>query len=548
MQAAPMTKRRWSVWLAVAIAAVVFAVGEYLDDHLALPLREISSVIAGWVLDLARYPVERTGTIIATDRFRFDVVPACSGSATLRTLVSLGIAWAMLHPGLSGWRRVAAAAAAVPLAILTNGLRVAALVAIGDARLAPVEGALHEFLGLCTFAVALGGFFLVAEGLARDQRTRPAGPGARWLGAGLLALLISAPALLAVTTAWYNSPLDHHGWVFLVLALGLGWWLWRGGTAVPAPRLGVILCSGAVLLAAMAAVLDVNAVRSLAAGLLVLGLGCVAGGPRLVLRLVPALLLAGLAVPPVGFLTTQLSGWDGATASLVLRSTLAAGLLIWGALVARRQLSERGSPAAPGLVCIAILAVGVALQVAVTTRGSAPTLLQPAPLYLQGDWLGEDLPIDEQSATIIGRERVLMRRYHHDQLGEIQVIITTTGGDRHRAHPPEYCLTGSGWAIAASTTGTLATPDGPVPATLATLVKDGVAVTFACWFTDGSVVLAGFHEMLAEDGLRRLAGRKTDWALIRLFSTRPEAVSAFASVFNPVVSAIPPAEAKVPVP
>ena len=535
--------------MAIAIAAVVFAVGELLDDHLALPLRELSSVIAGWVLDLARYPIERTGTIIATDRFRFDVVPACSGSSTLRTLVSVGIAWALLHPGLGGWRRWVAAAAAVPLAILTNGIRVAALVAIADARLAPVEGMLHEFIGLCTFAVALGSFFLIAEGLARDSRSVPAGPGARWLGAGLLTILLTAPALLAMGSAWYNSPLDHFGWIFLVLGCGLGWWLWHGGSPSPAPRTGTLLAAIAVICAAVAAVMDVNAIHTFAAGLLVAALICAAAGPGMFLRLMPAIALAGLAVPPVGFLTTKISGWDGPTASLVMRSLLAAAALGGGFLLARRTSPSRAPAAAPSLILMAILALGVAIQVGLTARGVAPALLLPNPPYLQGDWIGEDVPIDDQSATIIGRERVLMRRYHHDHFGEVQLILTTTGGDRHRAHPPEYCLTGSGWSINRSERAELTTPAGPIPVTLADLEKDGQHVTFACWFTDGKIIVPGFHDMLAEDGLRRLAGQRTDWALVRLFSVQSAAVSAFATTFTPAFSVAPATvEGKVPPP
>jgi len=305
----------------------------------------------------------------------------------------------------------------------------------------------------------------------------------------------------------------------------------------------------AVMVAAVAAVIDVNAMHTFAALLLVVALICAAAGPRMLLRLIPAIVLAGLAVPPLGFLTTKISGWDGATASLVMRSILALLALGVGLLVARRTALNRAPSAPPGIILITILALGLAIQVGLTARGTAPALLQAQPPYLQGDWIGEDLPIDEQSATIIGRERVIMRRYHHDQLGEVQLILTTTGGDRHRAHPPEYCLTGSGWSISRSERAELATPAGTTPVTLADLEKDGQHVTFACWFTDGTVIVPGFHDMLAEDGLRRLAGRRTDWALVRLFSVRSEAVSAFASVFTPAFSFAPPrAEDKAPQP
>ena len=535
---------RWSWWVAIIVAALVFAGFELVDDHIGLWLRQISSVLAGWCLDLAGYPVVREGTILSTERFRFDVVPACSGESTLRTLCAAGVAWALMHPGLGGWRRLAAAALAVPLALAANGVRVAALVAIGDARLEPVEGVLHEVIGLCAFAVALGGLFLACEGLAR-RGTAPtaAGPAARWLGLALLAALLLAPAALWCVAGWRTSPLDHHGYAFLIAAVGLGWWIWRQALMEPAPRAGFAVVALGVLVSFAGQVLSINLLAVVAAALVLSGIVLAVGGWRVLVRLAPAAVLAGIAVPTVGFVLTRVSGWEGREASLVLRIALALPVLVLGAWRPwERRLQPAGGQAkacAPRAALIALLAVGLAGQLALANRGTVDAPLRLTPAYLQGEWVGEDLPIDAQSEAIIGRERVVMRRYHHEGRVPVEVILTTTGGDRHRAHPPEYCLTGAGWTITSEQAVEVVTPAGIVPASSLRLAKGAATVTLWYWFSDGRETVGTFHGMLGVDARRRFAGRRTDWALIRLYSVNEAGLSDFAASFVPGLAAGP---------
>src|SRR5262245_47205097 len=118
----PQPSHRW-IW-PLAVASAVFLLLESVDAFIAVPLRELSSVLVQLFLGTFGFPITRAGTILSTPRMTFEVVPACSGSTTLRVLLFICIVWAGSHPGLTPARRLAAAALAVPLALLANVFRV----------------------------------------------------------------------------------------------------------------------------------------------------------------------------------------------------------------------------------------------------------------------------------------------------------------------------------------------------------------------------------------------------------------------------------------
>ena len=70
--------------------------------------------------------------------------------------------------------------------------------------------------------------------------------------------------------------------------------------------------------------------------------------------------------------------------------------------------------------------------------------------YLLGDWAGVKKPV----VGLIQGSQVWFRVYLKDNKA-VEVIITCSGGNRHHLHPPEYCLTGSGWKIFSKATNSL---------------------------------------------------------------------------------------------
>ena len=127
--------------LAIPIPAIIF-------NKIAFPLQLLASRFAVWSMGLLDIPVLRQGNIIellplgALETKKLEVVEACSGIRSLMTLVTLAVVFAYFtHPtkndgdGPKGgtfdwlksyafWRSMLIVLSAVPIAILTNALRV----------------------------------------------------------------------------------------------------------------------------------------------------------------------------------------------------------------------------------------------------------------------------------------------------------------------------------------------------------------------------------------------------------------------------------------
>ncbi len=175
--------------LAIPIPAIVF-------NKVAFPLQLFASRFAVWSMAALDIPVLRQGNIIelfplgARETKKLEVVEACSGIRSLMTLVTLAVVFAYFtHPGrknLEGnrrgrfdwlksygfWRSTLIVLSAVPIAILTNALRVS-----GTGVLARYYGTevadsfFHSFSGWVIYIVA----FLLLFGFAWIlDRFRPA--------------------------------------------------------------------------------------------------------------------------------------------------------------------------------------------------------------------------------------------------------------------------------------------------------------------------------------------------------------------------------------
>ena len=148
--------------LAVPLPALVV-------NTITLPLQLVASQLAEGMLSLARVPVFRDGNILELRSTSLEVAEACSG---LRSLISLGaigclIAWATER---ALWRRLAIIAAAVPVAIAFNGLRIAFTgIACETWGRHMARGGWHEFSGWVTFVVAVYALVLFQRLLPRRR-------------------------------------------------------------------------------------------------------------------------------------------------------------------------------------------------------------------------------------------------------------------------------------------------------------------------------------------------------------------------------------------
>ncbi len=112
---------RW--WLPGTLLLLAIPLPAVVVGSIALPLQFQASKMGAFLLDLRNIPVRLDGNLILLPGHRLFVTEACSGLRSLTALLSLGV----LAGGLwlrSPWSRAVLVAAAIPVAVVLNGIRV----------------------------------------------------------------------------------------------------------------------------------------------------------------------------------------------------------------------------------------------------------------------------------------------------------------------------------------------------------------------------------------------------------------------------------------
>jgi exosortase len=170
--------------LAIPIPAIVF-------NKIAFPLQLFASRCAVWAMRLFDIPVLRQGNVIelmpkgARETRKLEVVEACSGIRSLMTLVTLAVVFAYFTRPRKGngdgggsllqgiksyglWRSIILVGSAVPIAILTNALRVSGTGVLAHYYGTEVaDGFFHSFSGWVVYIVAF--LLLFAVGWLLDR-------------------------------------------------------------------------------------------------------------------------------------------------------------------------------------------------------------------------------------------------------------------------------------------------------------------------------------------------------------------------------------------
>jgi exosortase len=138
-----------------------------------MPLQLIASQVAAGVLQAVQIDVVRQGNLLALDNITLEVADVCSG---LRSVVSLNAIAALCGVMLSLplRRTLMLMAAALPIAIVGNGFRVAATGVLtslfGEVA---VRGTLHELTGVAAFLAMCAAVIGLQIATRRPLRMRP---------------------------------------------------------------------------------------------------------------------------------------------------------------------------------------------------------------------------------------------------------------------------------------------------------------------------------------------------------------------------------------
>jgi len=131
-----------------------------LDTTIGVYLKSISSQIGGMFLRVLGYSVYVSGNVIDLGVTQLQVVDACSGLRFLFPLMALGVVYGYFFERVV-WKRVACVLVTIPIAILTNILRIGItgiLTYNFGSKMA--EGFFHDFQGWAIFMVSFVFLFL----------------------------------------------------------------------------------------------------------------------------------------------------------------------------------------------------------------------------------------------------------------------------------------------------------------------------------------------------------------------------------------------------
>ncbi len=137
-----------------------------IERYLGVILKGISSKMGGMIIDLFNIPVHVSGNVIDLGVTQLQVVDACSGMRYLFALFALGVVYAYFFERVT-WKRIAAVLSTIPIAVITNGVRIGITGLLTDKYGVTVaEGFFHGFSGWVLFMVAFGCLFIVGRVLA----------------------------------------------------------------------------------------------------------------------------------------------------------------------------------------------------------------------------------------------------------------------------------------------------------------------------------------------------------------------------------------------
>ena len=146
--------------LMVPIPAIIF-------NQIAFPLQLLASQFGQSALVLCAVPVLREGNVLVLANTSLEVAEACSGIRSLISLLTLGIVYGYFTDSRT-WVRVVIALSTIPVAIVSNGLRVAGT-GLAAAYIGPeaADGFFHTFSGWLVFIVAFAMLFAMVRLLLR---------------------------------------------------------------------------------------------------------------------------------------------------------------------------------------------------------------------------------------------------------------------------------------------------------------------------------------------------------------------------------------------
>jgi EpsI family protein len=234
-----------AAWAAVAYLFLMIPLWDGITESLHQPFQTQSAAIGLTLLQWIGVPAYRENTFIWLPNIQIEVARACSGVNYLVAVVAIGlaVAYGCLR---SPWRRFTLVSAAVLIAALSNGLRVALICTLAYYELgSPLHGPFHVLHGLFVAGIGYVALFVGLQLLSRGELRAVDGPreagvpslrGLQPAGAVALIVLFCAVGTIslregravALDASLHALPMRFHEWTGVPLPAHAGakfsWW------------------------------------------------------------------------------------------------------------------------------------------------------------------------------------------------------------------------------------------------------------------------------------------------------------------------------------
>jgi EpsI family protein len=499
---------------ALTCAVLMYVILSICEPILSFPLRQFSSHFSYGLLQFFINDIDLNGTIISSHGINFDVVPACSGSSTLKYILSFGTVLCVMSKKNSLRNLFFSFVSLIFLALCFNSLRISSLIILGIINSAPVEGAMHSLIGLIWFSISMLSIHAFLKLSLSKVSHLPPRKKMLFKEAfiAFVYLMIFYPFLADTVLAWMDSPLDKFSWIFFLESLYM-FKLISSKIEVKSTNAKIDKgCFwGVQIMIIIALFFDLNALWFIAFSMLLATYLIQLKGLAHSYLFLPAFVVLFCAFPVSSYLISTY-----VPSSYLQTNPIITKLLITTLMVIIYLSSKFDRPRTKNhdfcrikhSYCLLMIYAISSLML----HSKESTKASNYPSYIIGPWTGAKQTMPAYLINFFENGEVICREYKSAE-NSIQLMVSMHNNERHSMHSPEYCLKGADWEIISSQNHII---NSKYSVRIVSAQKDNIINHYAYWFEQDGEYYTNMVEVLREDISLRLRGQPRNWALTRI--------------------------------
>ncbi|MHB1460054.1 MAG: exosortase/archaeosortase family protein [Armatimonadota bacterium] len=155
--------RKWMrvLWFPILYCGLMVPWPNTVFDEISFPIQQLSTEVAARILSPI-YETTRNGILISLPGYELLVGAPCSGFKIGISMLTFATFFA-IYTGLPKWKQVLLVIISQPLALLINGVRIAAIGVAGVKWGSAVANEVHDYGGYVVIIIALAILFLIGR-------------------------------------------------------------------------------------------------------------------------------------------------------------------------------------------------------------------------------------------------------------------------------------------------------------------------------------------------------------------------------------------------